>query len=254
MNGISSNSASSLTATTSTAQEGPISWPECEKILNKWEKEWLPMLGDNRPEAVRKIKNAYSKKSEELNLSGLKLLSPPPTEVLATLPFLKTLDLSDNYLTELPDSLFNKQVNLEKLSLSFNKLHDLPPNIFKPLVNIKKISLGNNYLDEYKIRQQGTFDGLVHLRDASFNHNRPGTSVVSEAAIMKRDAKLKIANKVDYNSSFGIGKLNLKGHLELEELKSSAIRECNTQRLLYGSHSNLSELLQYFNIQPPKGK
>jgi invasion plasmid antigen len=117
--------------------------------LAEWEKGAIPGEGEDRTEAVLRIKKCYEgDKPDELDLSGLNLRSLPDTLP----PLLRWLDLSDNELTELPylpefltELYANRNqlkhlpplpANLEKLIVADNNLRSLPDTLPSTLITL----------------------------------------------------------------------------------------------------------------------
>ena len=83
------------------------------------------------------------------------------------LPHLKVLDLSNNFLPELPLNLFEQSTNLEYLDFSGNYLEYLNKKAFEYVQNVQSLLI-NNQKNLVKIHHN-TFDDLVKLRRLSMN-------------------------------------------------------------------------------------
>ena len=85
---------------------------------------------------------------------------------------LTTLDLSNNFIYELPDGLFNGVSSLKNLSLSYNLLQEIPKAI--SLSCLKKLYLSHNKIQD--IRKLSNFTGLqtLSLRGNNITHLNDG--------------------------------------------------------------------------------
>nr|XP_033814885.1 transforming growth factor beta activator LRRC33 isoform X2 [Geotrypetes seraphini] len=89
---------------------------------------------------------------------------------LQSLPALKKLDLSGNYLTEeMAGILFQNLSSLESLSLTRNFIMRLDSTIFENLVQLQELSLEKNYI--YEIEEEA-FENLRRLQrlNLAYNH------------------------------------------------------------------------------------
>ncbi|UJR37332.1 hypothetical protein I4U23_030040 [Adineta vaga] len=64
---------------------------------------------------------------------------------------LETIDLSKNYLTEVPVSWISQMSNLKKIDLSHNQIHSIPSAMFSNLSNIEELLLSNNRLITFEL-------------------------------------------------------------------------------------------------------
>ena len=112
----------------------------------------------------------YFDESFLLDLSGLKL-STLPEELKSNIDEVRTLDLSDNLFTQLPECI--AYTNLFSLFLSNNQLTEMPPQI-------KDLSLSRLYIDNNQLTALPTWlprynDDLMELRlnGNSITHTPP---------------------------------------------------------------------------------
>jgi internalin A len=76
---------------------------------------------------------------------------------------LRTLDLSENHLKELPEDVFSDSLELQQLNLFSNRLHSLPPSIVK-LINLSSLDVTQNYIQ----RLPKDFCSLANLEIVMF--------------------------------------------------------------------------------------
>ena len=115
--------------------------------------------------AKKRIKQCAS---DELHLNNLNLTNE---DLVALIPLLKnteitSLDLSDNQLTEIPESI-GDLTGLEKLYLSYNQLTEIPQSI-GDLTGLKTLDLYGNKLTE--IPQ--SIGGLTGLKNLDLSDNQ----------------------------------------------------------------------------------
>lgn len=89
-----------------------------------------------------------------------------PNDLLKIAKVLRTLDLSENSISQLPASIGNFE-NLKYFSMNQNKLGSLPP-LFGKLQKLETLSLNKNLLTSLP----QSFDQLRHLRTLSLSCNR----------------------------------------------------------------------------------
>ena len=87
----------------------------------------------------------------------------------AGLVTLKTLYISHNQLTVLPEGLFEKLSKLKSLDLSTNHLSSVPEGIFGPLVSLQRLRLDNNQLI---VLPEGVFTGLKYVEKIDLGDNQ----------------------------------------------------------------------------------
>ncbi|WP_032487897.1 leucine-rich repeat domain-containing protein, partial [Yersinia pestis] len=98
-------------------------------IWEKWENDPRTVAGEQRGQAVARMKECLENNAERLNLSSLDLTSLPDT-----LPPCNELNIICNNLTELPTTLPD---NLQTLKASYNQLRTLPNTLPASLLSLK---------------------------------------------------------------------------------------------------------------------
>ena len=110
--------------------------------------------------------NAYKGDSLDLtncNLSDdISLLKYIPENV-------KTLNLSDNNISEIPEGLFDELTGLKNFYIERNKLTSIPKGLFKNCKSLEWISFTGNEITTLK---DGTFEGLDQLTTLDFEKNK----------------------------------------------------------------------------------
>ena len=91
-----------------------------------------------------------------------------PNKVFSGLSKLKELNLNSNTLIELPKEAFSGLSNLETLHLDYNKLTELPKEVFSGLSNLTGLYLAGNHLTTIPTE---VFSGLSNLEDLDLNDN-----------------------------------------------------------------------------------
>lgn len=105
---------------------------------------------------------------KKLNLRNNKLTQLPDT-LFTSFNRLEDLDLSNNQLKRLPENIFDNLSNLQSLQLQSNQLRELPVNIFSKLGNLKTLSLAANQLSQLPAN---IFSNLIHLEDLHIGDNQ----------------------------------------------------------------------------------
>ena len=104
-----------------------------------------------------------------LNLSNNQLQTLPDT-IFNSLPNLRSLYLDNNQLQTLPDTIFNNLNNLQELRLNNNQLQPtLPATLFNGLDTLMFLSLGNNQL---RTLPATIFNSLMILLELQLNNNQ----------------------------------------------------------------------------------
>jgi Leucine-rich repeat (LRR) protein len=82
---------------------------------------------------------------------------------------IKSLYVSGNHLTYLPEGLFQGLSNLKILDLSYNQLSHLPEDLFQGLTSLQEIYLSGNQLNSLP---EGLFHGLIALQMIALTNNQ----------------------------------------------------------------------------------
>ena len=132
----------------------------------KVDKKWFGALSAEQQNAVVAVMIGDEKKCD-LNNGELKAV---PKGFLMLCPGVESLELQNNELTELPDTL-GALANLRTLRLSFNKLTKLPSEGTQMLGNLQTLQLYDNALS----RLPDSVCALTQLKHLSVGVNKLGT-------------------------------------------------------------------------------
>ncbi|EIS82061.1 E3 ubiquitin-protein ligase ipaH9.8 [Yersinia pestis PY-66] len=133
-------------ARTSTAALTPADY---YAIWEKWENDPRTVAGEQRGQAVARMKECLENNTERLDLDELGLTSLPDT-----LPPCNKLNIIENKLTELPTTLPD---NLQTLNAAFNQLRTLPNTLPASLLSL------NVYGNELERLPESLPEGLKKL-------------------------------------------------------------------------------------------
>ncbi|XP_015591513.1 toll-like receptor Tollo [Cephus cinctus] len=127
----------------------------------------LLSLDNNRLNSLHpnSLKNASS--LQDLHLNGNRLTSIP--EALKATPLLRTLDLGENLITEIPHGTFDHVPQMYGLRLTENHIGNLTKGIFDKIVDLKILNLSRNriqYVEPF------TFDSNVNLQAIRLDGNQ----------------------------------------------------------------------------------
>ncbi|KAG7205305.1 hypothetical protein KM043_007310 [Ampulex compressa] len=127
----------------------------------------LLSLDNNRLQAVHpdSLKNASSLQEFHLNRNRLK--SVP--EALKATPLLRTLDLGENLISEIPSGTFDHVAQLYGLRLTENHIGNLTKGVFDRIKELKILNLAMNRI---RYIEPGTFDENVNLQAIRLDGNR----------------------------------------------------------------------------------
>ncbi|XP_030071490.1 transforming growth factor beta activator LRRC33 [Microcaecilia unicolor] len=133
---------------------------------------WSLSLQGNNLELIESGAFSGNKRLKVLSLqdNAIFVNYPMAANALRSLPSLKKLDLSGNYLTEdMTGILLQNLSSLESLSLARNVIMRLDSTIFESLGQLQELSLEKNYI--YEI-EEGAFQNLRRLQrlNLAYNH------------------------------------------------------------------------------------
>jgi Leucine-rich repeat (LRR) protein len=103
----------------------------------------------------------------ELDLRHKSLTTIP--EEIKYLTNLKSLNLSDNKITAIPEHIFDHLVNLESLYISTNQMTAIPEHLFDNLINLNKLTLFNNKIKDITAHM---FHHLTNLHSLNLTNNQ----------------------------------------------------------------------------------
>lgn len=126
-----------------------------------------------------------------LNLAeiGLKKLPAGPLET----PFLRSLNLSGNSLTELPSSAFERATLLEELDISDNQVASLDPGVWTRAASLRTLDVSGNMLEAVSA---GDLEGLATLRELRMSRLIRSTRI--ESAAFKPLTSLEVLEAYGY--------------------------------------------------------
>ncbi|KAG5872135.1 hypothetical protein JTB14_013606 [Gonioctena quinquepunctata] len=200
--------------------------------IKKLDLSFNPLL----PEAIQNILGE-PKTIRGLNLAGTGIKSIPHLET----PFLKSLNLSHNYISSLDAGAFERVTLLEELDLSNNELSDISNHseIWKLLQNLQSLNISENLITSIS---NNDFAGLDKLRYLSLHSLKECSRIEKKA--FKETPNLSILEAYGYPK---LGYMDIQGLLQnmplLEkiniETKDAAVGKDQLQSLL---HPRLREL------------
>ena len=180
----------------------------------------------------------------DLNLSSTNLTALKENDFL-NLDALRSLDLSDNRLSELPEAIFSPLGTLRELSLDGNDLTTLPADGFDGLSELQTLNLHDNQLSELP---EDVFSPLDTLRELSLNGNALTTLT---AGILDGLSELQTLNLHDnrlsrltpgvFSNLVALNALSLSGN-DLTTLTASAFDGLNRLRILSLHENQLAQL------------
>ncbi|KAL2717613.1 toll-like receptor Tollo [Vespula squamosa] len=127
----------------------------------------LLSLDNNRIHTIHpsSLKNASS--LQDLHLNGNRLTSVP--DALKATPLLRTLDLGENLISEIPSGTFDHVAQLYGLRLTENHIGNLTKGIFDRIKELKILNLSRNRIQYI---EPGTFDENLNLQAIRLDGNQ----------------------------------------------------------------------------------
>ncbi|XP_029472367.1 transforming growth factor beta activator LRRC33 isoform X2 [Rhinatrema bivittatum] len=140
--------------------------------MQRYSDLWSLSLGENNLESIESGAFSSNRKLEVLSLQDNSIFVNCPVTAVAlqSLPALKKLDLSGNYLTEdMVGTLLQNLSSLESLSLARNIIMRLDSTVFESLGQLRELNLESNYI--YEI-EDGAFENSWRLQrlNLAYNH------------------------------------------------------------------------------------
>uniref|UniRef100_A0A914HXV5 Chaoptin n=1 Tax=Globodera rostochiensis TaxID=31243 RepID=A0A914HXV5_GLORO len=164
------------------------------KVLNRKEFEGMKNLNvlelaENRIETLEEEMFSFLPKLKHLDLSGNPVNTWSPHVFLGLSPFTEHLDLSRTGLFSLPK--LHKLSSLRYLNLSGNFLYELPPTDTDPLPALQMLDLAKNRLVELRAQ---LFDKISEVRMLNLSDNIELRSI--DGALLKGLGQLEILSLV----------------------------------------------------------
>ena len=103
-----------------------------------------------------------------LTLSGNRLTLSQDINFFGDIPSLKSLDLTNNFITNIQPTLFKGLSNLEKLDMSYNAIAMLKTGMFRSLPKLQNLKMSNNILKDVP---RNAFKELTSLKKLSLASN-----------------------------------------------------------------------------------
>ena len=144
---------------------------DCNKVTD-WDVgnvDWLDLTpsSENRPiVTLRQGDFSGLNHLRSLNLDDNRL-TQLPSGIFSGLLRLRWLDLADNALARLPDGVFTDLAGLESLDLGGNRMAELPADLFSDLSTLEELDVGGNRLRELPADVFTDLSGLdrLHLHE-----------------------------------------------------------------------------------------
>ncbi|RZC38999.1 leucine-rich repeat-containing protein 15 [Asbolus verrucosus] len=236
--------------------QGPCKCRPETKSLSCWQQN-LPVLPATQilPQDTVSIVNLNVSFSD-LGINGLTTLNK---NAFLMLSYLSELDLFDNKLDHLPDSIFDDLHSLQYLRLHKNKIEDIPDDLLLKLRNLQTLDMSNNKIRQLpphffrgnpkiivlhmsrniiKILPQTLFNNLELLEDLDLSNNKIERLPKFLFTDLKNLKRLQLAeNRIDYLPSALFDTLINLEYLNLRRNHVSSISE----KLFYAL-SNLKSL------------
>ncbi|KAL6267920.1 hypothetical protein P5V15_000988 [Pogonomyrmex californicus] len=127
----------------------------------------LLSLDNNRLHTIHpsSLRNASS--LQDFHLNGNRLTSVP--DALKATPLLRTLDLGENLISEIPSGTFDHVVQLYGLRLTENHIGNLTKGVFDRIKELKILNLSRNRIQYI---EPGTFDENLNLQAIRLDGNQ----------------------------------------------------------------------------------
>ena len=153
----------------------------------------------NNLDRIKQLDLIFLEKLEYLNLESNEI-SLIEDDSFFNLKSLETMILSDNNLNLANNThvLFNSLTSIKNLNLSFNSIEFTRNDTFKNLLKLELLDLSYNKIHSIK---EGSFKGLINLRDFYVNGNEPGLTIENSSFNQFEDIKTIFLDKFYLNNS-----------------------------------------------------
>jgi len=144
---------------------------------------------------------------------------------------LEAISLANNSLSSLPVDSFLGQTDLEILNLSGNHLVSLPSTITTDLVNLMELDMSNNKLE---VLESELFSSLRNLQSLNLNNNKINSFQLSQTMVNLQELNLS-GNKLVKIEAHDLSGLRSLSHLDLANNQIQTVHAAvfkNTSQIL----------------------
>ncbi|XP_044012047.1 toll-like receptor Tollo [Aphidius gifuensis] len=127
----------------------------------------LLSLDNNRLRALHPNSLQNVSSLQDLHLNGNQLTVVP--NALRATPFLRTLDLGENLISDIPSGIFDHMTQLYGLRFTENHLVNLTKDIFDKIKELKILNLSRNKIQSI---ESGAFDGNKNIQAVRLDGNQ----------------------------------------------------------------------------------
>ena len=182
--------------------------------------------------ATAQILECHQKKLAQLNLNACELNEFPASEILAYLPQLKSINLSNNFIKNLPTELFNQLPELQKLNLAHNQIEIIPE--FMAPNQLVHLNLSNNHIQEIPTY---SLDQLANLQTLNLADNY--LSKISSNNFTRLNNLQSL-----YLSANQISEISENAFINLQNLHTLTLDNNQIQNIKTNNFNGLKNLLQ----------
>ncbi|KAF2884303.1 hypothetical protein ILUMI_21865 [Ignelater luminosus] len=189
--------------------------------------------------------NAFKNQEELKNLDlSENFISTIPNDFFANIPRLENLNLSHNTFQNPTLDTFYALNNLKVLDISFNSISSLGLGIFDEMMKLEELHLNNNKIPKIEL---GVFDLLHNLKiiDLSYNH-------LHEIVLGLFDQSQKLAD-VYLSGNYFVGNLPLGTFDSFKNVITLHLKDCQIEKFPLGVFDQMPKLI-YLDLNNNKIK